>query len=237
VRLGKLLEIRSDLCRPPAPMWHTLLLLLYLLVPVSRWPGATQYISQVQTGPRFGIYLFEAGFQLFGVFLVLSGLYINKTRFRELLGRLWQTAEDGFRDIYLGVLFWLLAIGLSVFTYYALGASYTKPSRILPRTPHDLLLFVPFAVIAGLCEELMFRGYLFNQLKCLTGSVEIGVVVQAMAFSAAHGYDQTIAGVINNFMFGIAFGVLANWKNSLIPAIIGHSWLDVSVGIAAVLFP
>lgn len=235
--VGKLLEPRRNICRPPAPVWHTILLLVYLLMPVSGWPGAKQYISQLQAGPRLDVYLFETGFQLFGVFLVLCGLYINKTQFRELLGKRWQTAEDGFRDIYLAVLFWLLAIGLGVFTYFALGASYTRPSRVLPRTPHDLVLFIPFAVTAGFCEEVMFRGYLFKQFKALTGSVEVGVVVQALAFSAAHGYDQTIAGVINSFMFGIAFGILTNWKKSLIPAIIGHSWLDISVGIVTVLFP
>jgi len=83
----------------------------------------------------------------------------------------------------------------------------------------------------------MFRGYLFKQFKSLTGSMEAALVLQAVVFSAAHGYDQTISGVINNFMFAIAFGILAIWRQSLLPGIIAHVWLDVSVGISTVLFP
>src|SRR6266571_5248909 len=220
-----------------APLWHTLLFLLYLLVPISRWPGARTVILRIQGPAALKIYVVETLFQLIGIGFVGTGLYLTATPARELIGRQWTKVRDAIRDVWLGILFWLLAIGLSVFSYFVLGASYDRPSRVLPRTSLDLLIFVPFATIAGICEEVMFRGYLFKQFKSLTGSMEAALVLQAVVFSAAHGYDQTISGVINNFMFAIAFGILAIWRQSLLPGIIAHVWLDVSVGISTVLFP
>ena len=228
---------RSTDSKARAPIWHTVLLLLYLLVPVSRWPGVRDLIPRVQGPTKLTVYLFEISFQLVGIAFVGIGMCMTSTPVRELVGKHWTTLRDSFRDIGLGILFWILAIGLSVFTYFVLGASYDRPSRVLPRTSLDLLVFVPFAAIAGFCEEVIFRGYLFNQFKSVTGNMEVALFLQAVVFSAAHGYDQTISGVINNFMFAIAFGILAVWRRSLLPGIIAHVWLDISVGISAVLFP
>ncbi|HEY2496514.1 MAG TPA: CPBP family intramembrane glutamic endopeptidase [Candidatus Angelobacter sp.] len=212
-----------------------IIVLLYLLVPVSRWPGATALLPRGSS--QSAIVAFEIAYQWGAVVLVCAGLFANKLRFRDLIGKLWATGEEALRDISLGLLFWLLAIGLSLLTYLILGSSYNHLSRVLPRTLADLALFIPFALTAGFCEEVIFRGYLFKQFTWLTGSTDVALVIQAVIFSAAHGYDQTIAGVVNNFLFAIAFGVLANWRKSLLPSIIGHSWLDISVGIVGLIFP
>jgi len=183
------------------------------------------------------IYVFDILFQLVGIGFVCVGLYLAATPFGKLIGNHWAGINDAIRDIWLGVLFWLVAIGLSVIMYFVLGPSYDRPSRVLPRTSLELLLFSVLATTAGICEEIMFRGYLFKQFTKLTGHMEVGLFLQAVVFAAAHGYHQTLSGVANNFTFAIVFGILATWRQSLLPGIIAHVWLDVSVGLSTLFFP
>src|SRR6185437_5452887 len=133
--------ITSDISKPSqttlkerGPIWHTLLFVLYLLVPVSRWPGARTLMLKTHGTLTLKIYVFDILFQLVGIGFVCVGLYLAATPFGKLIGNHWAGINDAIRDIWLGVLFWLVAIGLSVIMYFVLGPSYDRPSRVLPRT-------------------------------------------------------------------------------------------------------
>jgi hypothetical protein len=45
------------------------------------------------------------------------------------------------------------------------------------------------AITAGICEEIVYRGYLQRQLSAFTGSLPIAVCLQAAIFGAAHLYQ------------------------------------------------
>ncbi|PYX43065.1 MAG: CPBP family intramembrane metalloprotease [Acidobacteria bacterium] len=73
----------------------------------------------------------------------------------------------------------------------------------------------------------MFRGYLQGQFTAWTGSAYAGLVLQALVFGLAHGYQgarlMTVIAV-----FGCLFGLLAQWRQSLRPGMIAHFLQDAS---------
>jgi uncharacterized protein len=87
-------------------------------------------------------------------------------------------------------------------------------------TVHLLLV-----ITAGLCEEVIFRGYLQRQFTALTQATIGGIVIQGIVFGASHGYQGWKYMLIIT-VFGIMFGLLAHWRRSLRPGIISHVLQD-----------
>ena len=100
-------------------------------------------------------------------------------------------------------------------------------SRVLPRTPAEISAYLLLCATAGFCEEIIFRGYLQGQFTAWTGSAYAGLVLQALVFGLAHGYQgarlMTVIAV-----FGCLFGLLAQWRQSLRPGMIAHFLQDAS---------
>jgi hypothetical protein len=130
-------------------------------------------------------------------------------------------------------LFWLSLIALTVFFVVLFGDFTGEDHFALPKTALQLVAFIPLAVTAGFCEEVVFRGYLLKQFERLTSSTSTAIIGQAIVFSLAHGYHQTVVGFVHKF--GLAFGALATWRKSLVPGIIAHILLDLSGAMAAFL--
>lgn len=51
------------------------------------------------------------------------------------------------------------------------------------------ILAVCVAASAGVCEEIVFRGYFYRQFYALTRSVAAAVLLQAIVFGAPHVYQ------------------------------------------------
>jgi membrane protease YdiL (CAAX protease family) len=98
---------------------------------------------------------------------------------------------------------------------------------LLPVTIHERLLWAAVAISAGVCEEVVFRGWL---LAMLHGHVELGgtrlILVAAIVFGLAHVY-QGITGVILTAFAGAFFCVLYIATGSLLVPILLHSLVDV----------
>jgi membrane protease YdiL (CAAX protease family) len=79
---------------------------------------------------------------------------------------------------------------------------------------------------------VIFRGYLQRQFSALSHSLVCGIVLQGVVFGLGHGYQGwKLMALIA--MYGICFGVLAHWRSSLRPGIIGHSLQDIAGGLLA----
>lgn len=88
-------------------------------------------------------------------------------------------------------------------------------------------LLVLAAVVAGVTEEIGFRGYMQVPLEKRYGPVT-GIVIVSIVFVFAH-LNQAWAGgiIVVVFAISIIWGVLARVSGSLIPGIISHSATDV----------
>lgn len=84
---------------------------------------------------------------------------------------------------------------------------------------HFFLAFVVIAVIPAIGEELLFRGFVQNLLKSITGNIHIAVWVAGLLFSAFH---LQFYGLLPRMLLGVLFGYLYFWSGSLGTAMIAH---------------
>lgn len=159
------------------------------------------------------------------VALVIVGVSLNRTPLDDLIGNFWIGWKSGLRDTGIGIVFWLVARNVSRLIHF-LANSHPVPTRLLPHSTRDLVISVLFAVVAGVAEEFIFRGYLLKQFSALCGNAGAGLLIQASIFTLFHGYHQSLATFAQHFGFGLLAGLLAHWRRSLLPGMIGHAWLD-----------
>jgi membrane protease YdiL (CAAX protease family) len=87
------------------------------------------------------------------------------------------------------------------------------------------------AVTAGVCEEVVFRGYLLwglDRILPLPGAV----VLQALVFGVAHSY-QGGKGIVKTGIVGLIMGTIAAATGSLLAPIVIHAAVDLSGGAIA----
>ena len=88
-------------------------------------------------------------------------------------------------------------------------------------------------ISAAVGEELLFRGYVFSQLKKIIGDKKtVIIILSAILFSVPHLY-QGIAGLVITFLFGIFFALLYNkyqniWINIIVHGLINTLFLTLS---------
>jgi membrane protease YdiL (CAAX protease family) len=111
-----------------------------------------------------------------------------------------------------------------------LAAGVRHLRSLLPATPWELAAFTGVAVTAGICEELLYRGWLVSFLGVAIRSVWGGVVVSAAVFGLAHAY-QGSRGILLAGVLGLLFGCLFVSLGSLVPAQVLHVAVDVAGGI------
>ena len=89
------------------------------------------------------------------------------------------------------------------------------------------ITIVMASLVAGICEEIGFRGYMQVPLEERYGPVASITIVSIM-FTVFH-LNQAWAGPVLFQIFAISalFGVLAYASGSLIPSIIGHTIMDI----------
>jgi membrane protease YdiL (CAAX protease family) len=100
-------------------------------------------------------------------------------------------------------------------------------SALLPATTHERFFWAAVAVSAGICEEIVFRGWL---LATLHGQAGVGgtrlILVGAAIFGLAHAY-QGIPGMIMTAFAGAFFCILYVETGSLLAPILLHSLIDL----------
>jgi len=89
------------------------------------------------------------------------------------------------------------------------------------------MLLILAAVVAGITEEIGFRGYMQVPLEVRYGPV-VAITIVSIVFTIAH-FTQAWAGgiVIGLFAISVVWGVLARVSGSLIPGIVSHASTDV----------
>lgn len=100
----------------------------------------------------------------------------------------------------------------------------------MPGTPVERLWWVAISVLAGISEEITWRGVQPPLVACLTGSPAVGVAVTAVSFGAAHAVQgRRSAAVI--VLFALAFQSLVWLSGSLFPAMAVHAAYDITAGL------
>jgi uncharacterized protein len=104
-------------------------------------------------------------------------------------------------------------------------------NALMPVTIRERVFWAAVAVSAGICEEIVFRGWLLSTLHSqlhLTGTTLI--LIAAAIFGLAHSY-QRLAGVILTAFLGAVFCVLFIMTGSLLVPIALHILVDLRFAI------
>ena len=130
----------------------------------------------------------------------------------------------------IAALFWVIWEGAAYGTHFLLDRLFpgTKGAAIdslLPRSWNEVTFWIILCVSAGICEEVVFRGYLQKQFLALTESVAVAIALQGVVFGISHGY-QGWKNVTVISILGVLFGILATWRGNLRANIISHAWAD-----------
>jgi len=108
--------------------------------------------------------------------------------------------------------------------------SMEKLNFILPGTAEERRWFVLVAITAGVCEEILYRGFLIQYFRELP--VHLGLlaalILSACVFGIAHLY-QGIVGIVQTAIVGALFGVLFLATGSLLLPMILHALIDLRI--------
>lgn len=127
---------------------------------------------------------------------------------------------------------WVYATGgaFSIGIFLLMVASYKYfeiPIQELPiKNVSPLVVAVYFAMasfVAGLCEEVGFRGYLQQPIESKYGAL-VSVIISSTAFTVLHfGGVEALPLMPFYLLGGVNFGLMAYWSKSLRPSIILHT--------------
>lgn len=104
-------------------------------------------------------------------------------------------------------------------------------SALIPVTTHERLIWAAVAASAGICEEVVFRGWLLSALHGQLGLNGAALVCVAAAFfGLAHAYQRT-TGVILTALAGAFFCALYVATGSLLVPIVLHILVDARFAV------
>lgn len=111
--------------------------------------------------------------------------------------------------------------------------AFERVSIILPHTRRELRTFMGVAVTAGVCEEILYRGfllwYLFLLLGANSNAVWTAVAASSVLFGFAHAY-QGWRGIVLTSLIGALEAMLYILTLSLWVPMLLHIAIDVNGG-------
>ncbi len=194
------------------------------------WPRMLRTIRSGRPDPRLPVYREIIG-GLWLMTFVIAGLWIRADRPWSALGLVWPT---GWR---LGVTAALVLATLALHALRTGSIARLDPRRLArvrssdaswvafaPHTRAEYAWFQAVSVTAGICEELIYRGFLVWALQpwlTLWGAALASVV----SFAFAHAYEGRRAAVSVGIL-GAIFAVLAILTGSILPGMVLHALVD-----------
>jgi membrane protease YdiL (CAAX protease family) len=241
-----------------APVWHTLVLIAGIAV--ISIEGARELSgpnANAEGSNKLVTYATTIGSELLMLGWVYWGLRLRKVPFRSLFGDLSGGIKTFFLDLGIAAAFWIssmFVLMVAAITWLITDAAiHHRPlipaggkaappdpaqqhlihtlSGLAPSNGREIAAWALVCMMAGLIEELVFRGYFQRQFTAWSrGTIAAGVVLSALMFGAAHGY-QGIRNMVLLTVFGTLFGLLAVFRRNLRAGMFAHAWHDFGMGI------
>jgi uncharacterized protein len=237
-------------------VWHTIVLISAILAVsatgAARLPGAHGAVHRLAT------YGLTMAMEIVLFAWVLFGLWLKRTSLGSLLGTNSNDLRSIALDFGIALVFWvgsLMVLGTLAIAWLGIEAAITHRPLLSPnaqppasqqRALHTLTELAPsngkelaawalLCIVAGFVEEAVFRGYLQRQFTAWgKGSAAAGVVLSALMFGAAHGYEGARAMFLIT-VFGVLFSLLVVVRHSLRPGIVAHICHDLFAGLTLAL--
>jgi membrane protease YdiL (CAAX protease family) len=226
--------------RPSMAIVHALLVLFLLLVfPV--WDRVETRRLKSSTDPRARVraYRITIGWQLVATAILLLTIRPALLFAPPALGGLFGLREvpEDARAVGIGILAGLLAgaaIPVLLLRRRQPGKTIPNPLEsiafILPRDREERAWFGAMCLVVGVCEEIIFRGFLIRYLQGLPlGPGLLGAILVAAAiFGIDHGY-QGWKGILGTGLLALVMTALFFVTGTLWIPILAHALLDLRV--------
>jgi membrane protease YdiL (CAAX protease family) len=204
---------------------HTIIvLLIFAVIAIAGYLANARSGEVPAAASRMPLYVTVIVTQLLLVRYVVIGIHKYGLTIADLVGRKCPL------DVVIGLAWFFVIRYASLVMRAALQLTDDHSSNLLPHGDAEIAMWIVVSIVAGFCEELVFRGYLQRQLAALTGSAVAGLVLQAIVFGIAHGY-QGVKSVVNITILGLLFGLVAHWRRSIVPGAIAHALTDIAGGL------
>mgnify|MGYP001237917585 CR=1 FL=1 len=131
----------------------------------------------------------------------------------------------------------LVALFLPTFLMMRSEATRTRISKsleklnfILPKTAEERRWFVLVAITAGVCEEVLYRGFLIHYSRELPVSIGLigALILSSCVFGFAHLY-QGVVGIVQTTVLGGIFGLIFIVTRSLLLPMVLHTLIDLRI--------
>jgi membrane protease YdiL (CAAX protease family) len=174
---------------------------------------------------------------------VIAGIYRNRRR-EFLLRAFGNRAFTWGQALGFGIMVYLIGLVTIAAVGIALSATPLVHEHnlayllaMLPRSPLEFLLWFGVSLTAGLCEELIFRGYLLQQLTAWTRMPIASIVIAALLFGSVHLYEG-LGAILPLAALAVVYGfVVRHFKGDLRAVIVAHTLQDFLVGFIALAKP
>ena len=223
-----------------APPWDFVLIFLVLAIVVP-WRGMVRVrmllaAPQLSSGERIPLYGSTIAFQWLGAALVV-----------------WRSVAHGFgpavlgllparpmRGVIVGVAMAAALASLQIVSLRQMaqvpaerrGHLHQIAAKLMPQELTEALVFAALVGTVSLCEELIYRGFVFAAFREFGGgSTALAIVGSSGLFAIGHAY-QGRRGVINTFVLGLLLAGARSWTDSLLPPILAHLAVDATAGFA-----
>jgi membrane protease YdiL (CAAX protease family) len=104
----------------------------------------------------------------------------------------------------------------------------------MPTTATQFMNFIFLAVAAGVCEEVIYRGFMITYLRDLLGDSPLAIaavlLIPAIAFGLGHFYQGGKA-VVKIIAMAVLFGFFYLQTDTLWPLMLLHAAIDVVGGL------
>ncbi len=112
------------------------------------------------------------------------------------------------------------------------GWEETEAARaILPATSAERNLFSILSLTAGICEEIVYRGFLpLFLMPWFGGRYTLAVLPVTAVFGILHAY-QGAHGMVRTAGIGLILAIGVGWTGSLLPSILAHAALNLLIGL------
>jgi membrane protease YdiL (CAAX protease family) len=211
---------------------HTLVLIV-VLIAWAFWDVVRMDRLRAMEHPnRIALYVLTIIWQWSTVACVVFGVARRGGSLRDIVGGRWNRIRDFLRDWGIAVILWFAALATMILLSVALHLGHSNQgTRFLnPQRMSEIILWLFVSLTAGICEEIIFRGYLQRQFIAWTGRVPAGILLSAIIFGTMHLYQGGKSAIVLG-VFGLLFGILAQRRRSLRPGMMAHAWHDVFIGL------
>jgi uncharacterized protein len=200
------------------------------------WPRCVRAIRAGVPGARGRLYRGEI-IVLWAVTLCVLALWIAKAR---PWSALWLGSAVPWR---LGIGFFVAAIIVALLLLQArkvqkalarpkavasLRDQFSFADPLVPRTSGERRGFWLLSITAGICEEILFRGFLMWLIAAWT-DLALAVIISSVLFGCVHIYLGK-AHVPKTAIAGLLFALVVFASGSLWPAIVIHAAIDLNAG-------